>query len=90
MVFCFSRHHLCVHLLGDGEGRDGGWGVVEGRGNGLFFCLPDTIRYQHEVGACVLLVCVERVRKHAAAATPGLSEREVGSPRSVSMDKINV
>lgn len=26
MVFCFSRHHLCVHLQGDGEGKDGGGG----------------------------------------------------------------
>lgn len=54
-----------------------GWGLGEGRGNGLFFRLPDAIRHQHRACACVLLVCVKSVRKHVVAATPGQSEREV-------------
>lgn len=41
-----------------GSGVRSGVGFGEGRGNGLFFRLPDAIRHQHEVGACVLLVCV--------------------------------
>lgn len=54
-----------------------GWGIGEGRGNGLFFRLPDAIRHQHSACACVLLVCVKSVRKHVVAATPGQSGREV-------------